>query len=157
LAMNLVLVLTVSATVFNSFLAGASLDGSLVKLPARRRIGNIAYATFARGNDLGNGKIVYPIWGIGSALLVFVTTIAAYVEKQPAEQLLPLTIASLTSIVWLFATSRAAPVMLGLNTTPDDEAILKSKLDQFERWHGIRMIFQVLTTFVLIWALIVMH
>jgi len=155
--MNVVLVLTILATVFSSFLAGASLDGSLVKLPSRRRISNMAYATFARGNDLGNGKIVYPVWGISAALLVFVTTIAAYIEKLPTGQVLPLTIASFTSIVWLFATSRAAPVMLGLKTTPDDEAILKSKLDQFERWHAVRMVFQVLTAFLLLWALIVLH
>src|SRR5258706_10343577 len=52
--------------------AGGSLEGSLVKLPARRRIGVIAYATFARGNDLGNGLVVYPIWAISAALLTFI-------------------------------------------------------------------------------------
>ena len=62
--MNLLLWLIVIATVLNGGLAGGSLEGSLVKLPARRRIGVVAYATFARGNDLGNG-----LWSIRSGLL----------------------------------------------------------------------------------------
>ncbi len=153
--MSLLLFLTILATVINGFLAGGSLDVSLVKLPTRRRIGNIAYANFARGNDLGNGKIIYPVWAISAALLVFVTTIVAYVSKQPAEQLTPLTIASLTSILHFAMTFKAAPIMLGLKNTPNDEALLKSKLDQFERWHTIRMIFQVITALVMVWALVV--
>ena len=59
--MSLLLWLIVIATILNGMLAGGSLEGSLVKLPARRRIGVVAYATFARGNDLGNGLVVYPI------------------------------------------------------------------------------------------------
>jgi hypothetical protein len=35
--------------------AGICFDTAMVKLPTRRRIGSIAYAHFARGNDLGNG------------------------------------------------------------------------------------------------------
>lgn len=53
--MNLLLLLLVIATAMNGLLAGLNLDTALVKLPARRRIGAVAYATFARGNDLGNG------------------------------------------------------------------------------------------------------
>ncbi len=152
--MNLVLTLIVLATVFNGLLAGASLDTSLVKLPARRRIGNRAYAAFARGNDLGNGKIVYPVWAISAALLVLVATIVAYVGQPPMNLLLPLAIASLTSILHFIGTSRAAPVMLGLANAPDEESSLKQRFDQFERWHAFRMVFQVLTFFVLLWALI---
>src|SRR5260221_11692357 len=142
--MNLLLVLTILATVVNTFLAGGSLEASLVKLPTRRRIGNIAYATFARGNDLGNGKIVYPIWAISAALLVFAATLVAYIGKQPTEQLTPLTVASLTSILHFVMTFKAAPIMLSLKNTPDNEAILKSRLDQFERWRAIRMMFQMI-------------
>jgi hypothetical protein len=70
--MSLLLWLIVIATVLNGMLAGGSLDGSLVKLPARRRIGVVAYATFARGNDLGNGLVVYPVWAVSAALLTFI-------------------------------------------------------------------------------------
>jgi hypothetical protein len=68
--------------------------------------------------------------------------------------LLPVSIASLTSIGHFLATSQAAPVMLSLKNTPDDEAVLTAKLDRFERWQAIRATLQVLTFFVLMWALI---
>jgi hypothetical protein len=153
--MSLLLFLIIIATVLNGGLAGGSLEGSLVKLPARRRIGVVAYATFARGNDLGNGLVVYPIWAVSAALFTFIATIVAYVEHQSLELLLPLTIASLTSICYFLATSQAAPVMLSLSHIPDDEAILTAKLDKFERWQAVRAAFQVLTFFILIWALLV--
>jgi hypothetical protein len=35
----------------------------------------IAYATFARGNDLGNGLVVYPV---SAALLTLIAMIVAY-------------------------------------------------------------------------------
>jgi hypothetical protein len=41
--MNLLVVLIVLAAVVNGMLAGVNLEGSLVKLPARRRIGVVAY------------------------------------------------------------------------------------------------------------------
>jgi hypothetical protein len=153
--MSLLLWLIVIATALNGMLAGGSLDGSLVKLPARRRIGVVAYATFARGNDLGNGLVVYPVWAVSAALLTFIAAIVAYVEQQSTGLVVPLTIASLTSIGHFLATSQAAPVMLSLRHTPDDEAILTARLDKFERWSALRTTLQVLTFFVLMWALIV--
>src|SRR5258707_1484432 len=153
--MNLVLYLITLATAANGLLAGANTDTALVKLPARRRIGVIAYATFARGNDLGNGLVVYPIWAVSAALLTFIATIVAYVEQQPTGLLVPLSIASLASIGHFLATSQAAPVMLSLRHTPDDETILTAKLAKFVRCSAIRATVQVLTLFVLIWALIV--
>lgn len=155
--MSLLLWLIVIATALNGMLAGGSLEGSLVKLPARRRIGVVAYATFARGNDLGNGLVVYPVWAVSAALLTFIATIVAYVEQQSTGLVVPLTIASLTSVGHFLATSQAAPVMLSLRHTPDDEAILTAKLDKFERWSAVRTTLQVLTFFVLMWALIVAH
>jgi len=153
--MNLLLWTIVIATVLTGGLAGVGLEGALVKLPARRRIGVIAYATFARGNDLGNGLVVYPIWAVSAAVFTFVATIVAYVQQQSTGLLIPLTIASLASIAHFLATSRAAPVMLSLRHTPDDEAILTAKLDKFERWSAVRTTLQALTLFVLMWALLV--
>jgi len=155
--MTLLFILIIVATVVNGMLAGASLEGSLVKLPARRRIGAVAYATFARGNDLGNGLVVYPVWAVSAALLTFIATGIAYVGHQSLALLLPLSIASLASIGHFLATSQAAPVMLSLKHTPDDEAVLTAKLDRFERWSAVRTTLQVLTFFVLVWALIAAH
>lgn len=153
--MSLLLALIIAATALNGLIAGISFDGALVKLPARRRIGAVAYATFARGNDLGNGLWVYPSTAIGAALLTIVATIAAYAEHTSVAVLVPLSIATLTSIGHFVATSRAAPVMLRVGKTPDDEALLAPLLDRFARWSDVRATLQVLTFFVLLWALVV--
>lgn len=153
--MKLVMFLIVSTSAINRLLAGLNTDTALVKLPARWRIGVVAYATFARGNDLGNGLVVYPLLGIGAALLTLLATAIAYIEHSPMAVLLPLSIASLLSLLHTFATTRAAPVMLSLKDAPDDEALLSAKLDLFARWHAVRATFQVLAFFVLLWALIV--
>src|SRR5215831_20804647 len=88
--MYLLLILIVVATALNGLLAGLSFDGALVKLPTRHRIGTVAYAHFARGNDLGNGLKVYPYLVVGGALLVIALTIAARIARQPSALLRPL-------------------------------------------------------------------
>ena len=153
--MNLVTSLMILATAMNGLLSGLNVDTALVKLPARRRIGAVAYATFARGNDLGNGLMVYLLLGVGAALLTLLATALAYAERSPMEVLLLLSIASLLSILHSFATTRAAPVMLSIKDAPDDEALLMAKLDRFARWHAFRATFQVLAFFVLLWALVI--
>jgi hypothetical protein len=149
--------LIVLATALNGILGGFSSEGVLVKLPTRRRIGAVAYAAFARGSDLGNGLWVYPPTAIAAALLALVATVVAYVERQPAALLLPLTFAALTSIGHFVATSRAAPIMLRVGKTPDDEALLAPLLDRFARWSAVRATLQVLTFLLLLWALVVAH
>ena len=155
--MSATFILIILAAALNGLLAGGSLDTALVKLPARRRIGALAYATFARGNDLGNGRVVYPVWAISAALLVFLATAFAFLEKRPSTLLIPLVIAALLSLIHFFFTSRAAPVMLSLRNTPDDADLLRQKLDRFTLWHAFRTVFQILTFFVLIWALTLFH
>ena len=153
--MDLVRFLIAFAVVINGLLAGLNVDTALVKLPARKRIGALAYATFARGNDLGNGLVVYPILGIGAALFTVLATVIAYLEHSSMGPLLLLSLASLLSLLHTFATTRAAPIMLSIKDAPDDEALLRVKLDRFARWHAVRATFQVLTFFVLLWALVV--
>ncbi len=153
--MSVVLVLIICAVVFNGMLGGASLEASLVKLPARKRIGARAYAVFARGNDLGNGLWVYPPWAIGSALLVFAATAAAFAARAGTPLTVALAVASATSLLHFLATSRAAPVMLSIRDAPDEESVLAEKLDTFARWHAVRAAFQVLTFLALIWSLLI--
>jgi hypothetical protein len=155
--MMLLVALIVAATALNGLLAGMSFDGALVKLPARHRIGAVAYATFARGNDLGNGLWVYPSTAISAAVLTIVTTIVAYTEHAPVALLVPLSIAAVASIGHFLTTSQAAPIMLRIGKTADDEALLAPMLDRFTRWSEVRATLQVLTFFVLLWALVVAH
>ncbi len=151
--MNLFIALLAFATAVNGWLSGLNVDTALVKLPARRRIGAVAYATFARGNDLGNGLFVYPLLGIDSAILAVLATILAFVARSSIEVLQLLCLASLLSILHTLATTRAAPVMLSIKEAPDDEALLTAKLDRFARWHAVRATFQTLAFFLLLWAL----
>lgn len=151
--MSLVVFLIAIATAVNGLLSGLSVDTAFVKLPARRRIGAVAYATFARGNDLGNGLYVYPFLGVGAALLTVLATALAYAEHSRVEVLLLLSLTSALSLLHTFATTRAAPVMLSLKDTQDDEMLLAAKLDRFARWHTVRAMFQVLAFFALLWAL----
>jgi hypothetical protein len=44
-----------AAVAANGLLAGASLDQSVKQLPARKRIGAVAYSVYAEAADLGNG------------------------------------------------------------------------------------------------------
>jgi len=138
----------------NGILAGASFDVALVKLPTRKHIGSVAYAQFARGNDLGNGKIVYPLLGIFAVILVFGTLLVAWLIHAPIKVITPLVIASVLTIIHSLCTAKAAPIMLSLAKTPDDAKILTKKLDTFSFWHTFRAIFQAATFIVLVWALL---
>ena len=145
--------LTLLAAAANGLLAGLSLEVALVKLPARRRIGPLAYAAFARGADLGNGRVVYPAVAIGAALLTFAATLAAYLGPSATSATLPLSVASLGTVLHFAATARTAPIMLGIGHAPDDLGVLEPRLDAFARWHSVRAALQVLTFFLLLWAL----
>lgn len=91
--MSQLIVLIVVATALNGILAGISVEVALVKLPTRHRIGAVAYATFARSSDLGNGVWVYPTLAISATVLTFAATIVALIEQQPSTLLAPLALA----------------------------------------------------------------
>jgi hypothetical protein len=114
----------------------------------------VAYAAFARGNDLGNGLVVYPILGIGAALFTVLALAIAFLGHSPMGLLMLLSLASLLSLLHTAATARAAPVMLSIKDAPDDEALLNAKLDRFAGFHTVRTAFQVLTFFILLWAVV---
>jgi hypothetical protein len=131
-----------------------SFDVATVKLPTRRRIGAVAYARFARGNDMGNGLIVYPTVAILALILVASTTITAYVLHAPQAVMLPLLAACAGTIAHFLCTAGAAPNMLSLRHAPDDETFVATKLDAFATWHAYRAVFQLLTFVAMVWALV---
>ena len=63
----------IGAVVANGLMVGATLDQSLKQLPARHRIGPVAYAAYARAADLTGGVRWYP----GLAAVVVLSTGAA--------------------------------------------------------------------------------
>jgi hypothetical protein len=146
--------LLVVTVIVDGLIAGASFDVAVVKLPTRNRIGSVAYANFARGNDLGNGLVVYPSFGILAVLLVLGTTISTHLTNPSPTVMVPLLLACAGTFAHSVCTAKAAPIILGLRRTPDDEAVLAAKLDRFAFWHGLRAVFQFSTFVVLLWALV---
>lgn len=152
--MNVVFWLLAVTVAVHGLIAGASFDVAAVKLPTRKRIGPVAYANFARGNDLGNGLLVYPAAGILAVLLVFGTTITTYLAGGSSAVMVPLLLACFGTVAHSIFTVKAAPIMLSLTRTPDEETVVATKLDRFAFWHGLRSLFQISTFVVLLWALV---
>jgi hypothetical protein len=68
--------LLVAAMLGNGLLVGASLDQVIKQLPARHRIGVIAFSDYSRAGDLGRGIAWYAALGIGAALLTFIAPLS---------------------------------------------------------------------------------
>lgn len=152
--MNTVFWLVVMNVVVHGVIAGVSFDVATVKLPTRKRIGVIAYAQFARGNDMGNGIVVYPTIGITALLLVAGTTVSAYFLHMPQTIMAPLLAACVGTVAHSACTAGAAPNILSFRHATDDEAYLTRKLNAFATWHAFRAVFQFLTFVALVWALV---
>ena len=147
------LILAIGATALDGLLAGASLDQSIKQLPARRRIGVIAYSAYSRAADLGTGFVWYPILGVGGALLTIVAALIAFVQAAPSSVALPLAVAAVLSLSHSFTTSRAAPTLLKQRAAPSDETELTALFSRFERWQTARAILQAATFAAMLWAL----
>lgn len=152
--MSVVFWLIVVAVIVHGLIAGISFDVATVKLPTRKRIGAVAYAQFARGNDLGNGIVVYPTVAILALTLIASATSTAYFMHAPRSIMVPLLAACAGTIAHSLCTAKAAPTMLSLRRTPDDDLLLAGKLDTFATWHAYRAVFQFLTFVALVWALV---
>jgi hypothetical protein len=145
--------LLIAAVAFNGVLSGASLDQSIKQLPARRRIGVIAFSAYSRAADLGNGIIWYAIIGVCAALLTIAAAVSAYLQAMPGSVAVPLYLAALTSLLHSFTTTQAAPTLFRVRQVTDDAAQLTVIFDRFERWQTVRALLQVVTFGLTLWAL----
>lgn len=141
---SLLPVVLIAAALGNGLIAGASLDRSVVQLPARRKIGVPAYSAYSVAHELeGVGLIWYPVLGIGSALL---TIAAAVLVAATGITLLngsPIYLAAITAVMHTVVTARAAPLNFRQRSAQGDEAELARIIDSFERWHAARAILQL--------------
>lgn len=152
---DVIYTLILAAVALNGILVGASLDQSIKQLPARHRIGSIAYSAYAKASDLGNGIVWYALLGIGAALLTIVTAIVVFTQRNSAPFALPVYLAAILSILHSLATTQAAPTMFSQRRHENDEAALTTIFNRFEHWQTIRAILQLLTFLALLWALLV--
>ncbi|HEV7235439.1 MAG TPA: hypothetical protein VGN15_04605, partial [Ktedonobacteraceae bacterium] len=142
------------ATALNGVLVGASLDQSIKQLPARHRIGPIAFSAYSRAADLGNGIVWYVFLGVSSALVTIAAAVLTFVAGN--LQTLPILIAAILSVLHSIATSQAAPTNFRQRKVANDEAALTAVFNTFERWQTVRAILQTLTFLALLWAIFVL-
>ena len=92
---SLTLALALAATALDGVLCGASLDQSIKQLPARHHMGAVAFSTYSRAADLGNGIVWYATLGIGAALVTIAAAATGLIAGIPFAQSLPLLVAAI--------------------------------------------------------------
>ena len=143
------------ATAVDGLLAGASVDQSIKQLPARHRIGMRAFSAYTKAADLANGRFLYPVLGVGGAVLTIAAAIWALTLSLPAGHLLPVLAAAVLSVAHSITTARAAPIMWSQRKVHDNEAALDRIFLRFARWQSARAVLQVATFLIMVWALAV--
>jgi hypothetical protein len=143
------------AVVLGGLLAGVDVVRLLVEMPAWHRVGVTAWADFSRHADLGKGFFLFPTLGIGSALLSLAAALThrSSGRATPATGLLLYAGAAL-AIAGMITTAFAAPHMLSLRQAGNDVAAIQRAFDGFERWGGIRSVFQTLAFLANVGALV---
>jgi hypothetical protein len=152
---SLTLALALAATALDGVLCGASLDQSIKQLPARHRMGAVAFSAYSRAADLGNGIVWYATLGIGAALVTIAAAATGLIAGIPFAQSLPLLVAAILSILHSLATTQAAPVSFSQRKVANDEAALARVFDRFARWQTLRAVLQAFTFAAMLWALVV--
>jgi hypothetical protein len=142
--LDITFVLILAATAADGLLAGASLDRSIKQLPARHKIGLVAYSEYSRASDLGPGILWYGILGVGAALLTIAAAGTALVQGVPSATATPLYVAAGLAVLHSLATTQAAPTNFSQRRVAKDERALVRVFDRFERWQTLRAVVQVL-------------
>jgi hypothetical protein len=133
----------VAAMAGGGIVAGLSLDKVIVQLPARHRMGPVAYARYARAADLGNGVVFYGAVGVGAAVLTLATFGLAVVRHAPNSVIALLAAGAALAVLHSGATGKAAPAMFRIGKAEDTDAALEPLLTRFARWSALRAALQV--------------
>jgi hypothetical protein len=104
-----VLTMALAALALVTILAGAALDQAVVHLPVRRRIGTAAYADYLRAADLRNGRVLYPLAGLGSNAALIATLLLAVAQPVPARYAVAFGVAAGCGAAAFLVTARAVP------------------------------------------------
>ena len=154
MSLSFTFVLILAATAVDGLLAGASLDQSIKQLPARHKIGLVAYSEYSRASDLGPGILWYGILGVGAAVLTIAAAGAAFFQGVPSASATPLYVAAGLAVLHSLVTTQAAPTNFSQRRVAKDEAVLERVFDSFERWQTLRAVVQVLNFGAILWALV---
>ena len=136
-SLTLLLIVT---TGFEAFRFGAGTFRALLDLPARHRIGAVAFAAFSRATDLSPaGIVIYVIYGFGGAVFTGACWLIAGKVKAPVVVRRLMAVATTCSIAILVLTAHAAPLMFRVGASSDDPQVLTCLLDQFTVWTNLRI------------------
>ena len=147
------LILLAIATVLR-LLGGISLDKWVVQLPARHQIGIRPFAAFCRANDLGNGLVLYPVLGVGAAMVTIAAAVIANSPRLTGTPAWSVDSSAVLAVLHSLVTTRAAPQILRLRDPGTDQAAMAAALDRFAAWHTARAIVQLLNFLTLLWSVI---
>jgi hypothetical protein len=129
------------AVAFEGVRAGAGTFRVLLDLPARERVGPVAFADFSRATDLCTaGVIFYVIFGVGGALVTGLTWLIAVRGRIAAPIRRLLAISAIASLLVLALTTQAAPLMWRVGSAPSDPVLLAGLLDRFTAWTLARIV-----------------
>ena len=127
-------------TLLRGLQAGGTLFALLVVLPARVSLGTVAYAQFARVSDLGPGRLVDPVLGIGGMALTLATFGLSILLPAPKRVRILLGATLCFALLGGITTLMAAPTMWRVGDAPDDPAVLGPLLEQFYAWSTARTV-----------------
>jgi len=151
--------LLIAATLLGGILAGGNVNRNLVHMPAWHHVGVLAWAAFSRYADLGlNGMIVYPLEGIGGAVLTVAAAIAYHFDRSaPRSAAIAIYAAAGLVVGGMLATTQAAPIMMSVRHLGDDPVALQQAFDGFEFWGRVRGIFQIAAFVANLWSLVAVY
>src|SRR5450631_1236252 len=128
------------AVTFEGLRAGAGTFRALLDLPARGRVGPLAFADFSRATDLSMvGVVFYVVFGVGGALVTGLTWLIAVRSHAPVVVRRLLATSAIASLLVLALTTQAAPLMWRVGSAPADPALLAGLLDRFAAWTMARV------------------
>ncbi len=148
-------ILVVATTALSGIAAGTSLDVSIRQLPARHRIGVLAYSAYSRATDLGTAVFWYISVGVGALLFALASAAVALLQRIPMAHLLPITLFASFWIVHLLITLIwAVPLLPRQRDVATDEQQLTAIFTRFERLQTVRVVIDVLIFGTTLWALV---
>jgi hypothetical protein len=147
-------ILVVATTALSGIAAGTSLDVSLRQLPARHRIGVLAYSAYSRATDLGTAVFWYISVGVSALLFALATALVASLQRTPMAHLFPIMLFACLWIVHLLITLIWAVPTLSLQRQVTDEPQLTIMFTRFERLQTVRVVIDVLIFGATLWALV---
>ena len=148
-------ILVVATTALSGIAAGTSLDVSIRQLPARHRIGVLAYSAYSQATDLGTAVFWYSSVGVSAFLLALAAALVAVFQRAPMVHTLPITLfASLWLVHLLITLMWAVPTLPRQRQVATDEQQLAAIFTRFEQLQTVRVVIDVLIFGSTLWALV---